>query len=253
MKRLAPAIIAVFIALTLAACGSGGRVWDASDLQGRTVGVLGDSASESCVAQYGGSVTLRTFSDTRTMSAALKSGDIDCAVCDKAAQRSMTGIFSGLRTLDGTFVDDDYTLAVSVDNRQMLEKLNSALLSIRENGTLGRIVDGWLEDGAFELGGEDGRDLTDVTVAVEPGFYPYAFYSEDGELTGLEIDVVRAVCRQLGLRPVFLEVEPDMLIYVAESGKCSFAAGRIAPDPNNGALSYTDAYMHDTQYIVVKK
>ena len=155
-------------------------------------------------------------------------------------------------TIDDKFVDCDYRLAVSVENTELLDNLNSAIRALNASGELDSIVKSWL-DGGGEEEHESGTDRTRITVAIDPTFYPYAFIGEDGEPAGIEIDLVWAVCGQLGLEPEFVTAQPGMLLYMAESGKTAFAVGRLMLDPDNDAVGYSAPYMHSTQLIVVRK
>lgn len=254
MKKILPAVLAAIIILALAACGTGieNKVYEPSDLEGKNVGVLANTASAGYALRFRGIFNVKYYDSLDAMAADLKNGVIDCAIADEGRADDMCGAASGLRTLDEPYVDTDYAVAVSVDNRLMLENLDSAVEELRRGGELGRIVSGW-NRGSYDGGYEIDESAPVVTVGVQPDFYPYAFYNEEGELAGIDIDVATAICEYLGLRPEFAPVESGKLLYVAESGKTSFTVGRITPDPSNGALSFTTAYMHSRQLIVVRK
>ncbi len=255
MKKLISTAVAVLIILSLSACGGrhpANEVHERADMSGRAVGVLADSASRGYLERYEGTLDVRTYNTAGDMADDLLDGGIDCAVADAGTYEKMRDAVSGITKLSEPFLDAQYVLAVSAENRLMLENLNSAIAQAASSGELELIAEAWGSGGsafAWEPGAED----RPVTVAVTADFYPYAFYGEDGELMGLEIDAVRAICAKLGLTPEFMAVEPDMLLYMAESGKTSFAVGRIEADPDNEGLSYTDSYLHSTQLIVVRK
>lgn len=255
MKKLFLTALAVLILLSLSACGAGvpdNHVFSREDLAGRSVGVLDGTASPGYARLYEGEIYVSAFESAEAMAAALKSGGIDCAIADGDTFDEMRDYTSSVKRLEEMYVDARYVLAVSAENRLMLENLNAAIGRLRDSGELDRIADSW------KLGMDSGQwapppDSRTVSVAVTADFYPYAFLDENGELRGLEIDVVRAVCADLGLDPEFMAVKSDMLLYMAESGKTSFAVGRIEADPENVGLTYTESYLHSTQLIVVRK
>lgn len=255
MKCFVSTALAVIMILALAACGGGGpenQVFERADLNGKAVGVLEGSSSPGYAQRYEGELSVTTFSGAEAMAAALKSGAIDCAIADAGTFDDMRGYSSALKKLDEPYVDAFYTLAVSADNRLMLENLNAAIGTLKGSGELDRIADAW-KLGLSALQPAEDSGARTITVAVCADFYPFAFYGENGELTGLEIDIVGALCAQLGLTAEFIPVEADMLLYMAESGKTSFAVGRIEADPENAGLAYTESYLHSTQFIVVRK
>lgn len=255
MRKLFSTALTIFILLSVSACNAGvpdNHVFTRADLSGKSVGVLDGTASPGYARLYEGEMSVNTFETPEAMAAELKSGGIDCAIADEDTYDAMRDYTSAVTKLDETYVDARYVLAVSAENRLMLENLNAALGRLRQSGELGRIASSWELGIGYENWAppEGGRT---ITVAVTADFYPYAFYDENGELRGLEIDVVRALCTDLGLTPEFMAVEPDMLLYMAQSGKTSFSVGRITADPEKEGLSYTESYLHSTQLIVVRK
>lgn len=255
MKRtLRAGLTALLFLLLLTSCGSGGgnKVYEVSDMAGKIVGVVSYTTSAGYIARFSEPVEIRYFDDAAQLKAALKAGSIDCALADPTVSRRLTrGSFS-LRRLDDMFVDCDYRLAVSVENRELLANLNTALRSLSADGTADRIVDAW-QSGEQASEHTPDPDRTPITVAIDPTFYPYAYYDAEGEPAGLEIDIVWAVCDKLGLTPEFVAAQPGMPLYLAEIGKTAFAIGRISLDPDNEAVSFTDAYMHCDEYVVVRK
>ena len=255
MKRIIFAALAVIMAAAL--CGCGGKlpentVHAAADMPGRTVGVLAGSPAEGYLGLYGQTMDVRSYDSAEALARDLASGRLDCAVADEATFDDMSGEVSGLRALDEKFIDRSYAIAVSEDNGKLLENLDSAIDKLRNSGELGDITD-VKRDVSREEPAEQDTGLTAVTVAVDPSFPPYAAYGASGALEGVEIDLAKRLCSILGLRPEFVAAEPDMLLYMAESGKVSFAIGRITADPEAASVLYTRTYMDSTQLIVVRK
>ena len=234
MKKILSAALAVFMICALTAChrGPANQVHSAADLAGKVVGVLDGSLSEAYMTAYG-RAEIRTYPDPRSLTADLRSGAVDCALVSSEDAGSVAR--SGLTTLSEPFADDDYAIPVSIENRLMIENLENAMIFLRASGQLGAIIDRW-ESGRGTGDYTADNDYEQITVAISADVYPYAFYDENGNLA-----------------PVFNVVAPDILLYMAESGKTVFAIGRIAADPNNRAVAFTSSYLHSTQLIVVRK
>lgn len=251
MKRMLCAIWALIILLFPASCASRrpNSVFSAGDIAGKSVGVLEGTASESYLRGMEGGVNIRLFTSVSALSAELRSGGVDAALADEdtAAQLLRS---SALRALDTPFVDSDYCIAVSEDNRGLYEAVESAVVNLSRAGVLRRIGEDWISGTAVPYSDEtEYRDT--LTVAVSDDFWPYSYRNRQGELMGLEIDVARRVCSELGVNAEFKVVKADMILYMAESGKVSFSIGRIAR--GGASVLYTSSYMNSKQEIIVRK
>lgn len=252
MKKLFCAAIAAVIIMTLVSCSGGGpenQVFSGADMAGKTVGVLEGSLSEAYMIAFG-RAEIKTYSDPKSLARDVRDGTLDCALVSSGDAGRVTG--RGLKTLDEPYADDDYAIPVSAENRLLIDNLESAMVYMRASGKISSIIDRW-EDGGEPQAYEPAPDAQEISVAISADVYPYAFYDDEGELAGIEVDVVRGICDYLKLRPEFSVVDADILLYMAESGKTAFAIGRIASDPDNEAVVFTSSYLHSTQLIVVRK
>lgn len=244
MKKLIPAAVAAILIIALAACSGSGGIEGREDILDKRVAVIDGSVAAGLVSHTDPELELVICDSAASLKDALKKGRADCAVADKAVAEELTGFLSGLKTVKEPYAAPRYAIAVSEDNRLMLERLDRALSDLESSGRLKELI-----------GGASGRTPAEggaVTVAVEPDFYPLAYVDDAGELRGVEIELVRELCAALGLAPSFLTADADMLLYMAESGKCAFAIGRLTAGEGEGLL-YTASYMDATQYIIVKK
>lgn len=249
MKKITLLLLPALI-LLLAACS--GRLPDntvdkPADLAGKTVGVLENSVTEGYLRDVADKVYIRTFSEKSSLAAELKSGALDAVIADETLSADLTRD-SSLRALDTPFINRAYCIAISEENATLLKNVNDALKTLRRGGTLDKLADWDEETFSFE---DEGETAGTLVIAVAPDFAPYAYYDENGALAGLEIDLARLLCRQLGLTPEFRVAERDKLLYLAESGKVSLAIGRITRGEN--AVSYSDTYLTSVQSIVVRK
>lgn len=254
MKKLISAMMAVSMMIALSACSGNvpaNYVHNVADMDGKTVGVLAVSDSAGYMDRFAGRVNVRQYETVKSLTAALEGGEVDCVLADAGTYRRMTGQSRSVTRLEEPYADCDYRLAVSIENKEMLKRLEAALKAADDRGALDWARENYKDPEKTVHVPDPEREK--VTVGVEPGFYPYAYYDGDGVLSGIEIDVAYAVCDELGLEPEFLIAQRDMLLYMAESGKCAFAIGRLAKDPDSQAVSYTGAYIHSTQLVVVRK
>ena len=198
MKKFFFAVLSALIIMTMSGCAEeipGNTVYGASDMPGKTVGVLSGTASASYMEIYGGSMDVERYDDVETMAAALKNGSLDCVVADIETFDEMKDYSSQLERLEEYFIDRQYCFAVSEDNTKLLDNLNTAIQALKDRGIIQQITSGRFESDfiGIESAAPSGTAET-VTVAVDPDFIPYAFYDENGRIVGMEAQVVRAVC-----------------------------------------------------------
>jgi len=245
------AVFLVIIILVTSGCVANmpdNTVRSADDLTGKTVGVLAGSISEHYAAAQD-EFNVKTFSDAAALAAELKNGGVDAVIASGDVSRELTKKPSVFRTLDTPYINASYRIAVSQENKTLLLNVNSRLSAMQRDGTLPNLINAWLSGEKTKTENEH-TGLPVLTVAIDPTIYPFCYRDESGNVTGLEVELIRAVCGGLGVEAEFHEVSPDMLLYLVESGKVSLAIGRLT---EGGAVSYSDSYLTMVQDILVRK
>ena len=93
--------------------------------------------------------TVKSFAKTTDAVEALKNGQVDCVILDKAPAQTLTDAANekgaGLTILESAYADEDYAIAVSKDNSGLMEAVNGALKELIEDGSLQKIVDKYIK------------------------------------------------------------------------------------------------------------
>lgn len=71
---------------------------------------------------------------------ALITGKVDSVIIDNEPAKSFVAANTGLKILDTAYVEEEYAIAVSKDNDELLEKINSAIAEFKQDGTLDGII-----------------------------------------------------------------------------------------------------------------
>ena len=108
--------------------------------------------------------------------------------------------------------------------------------------------------------GAQGTTLADVqkagklTVATSPDFPPFESLGENGEVFGIEIDILNLVCAELGVELEIQQIDFDSVLAGVQTGKFNMGASGISVTPGRqeNAL-FTDPYCLAAQAIVVLK
>lgn len=75
---------------------------------------------------------------------ALLSGKIDCVVIDNEPAKAYVAANTGLKILDTDYITEDYAICVAKDNTELLDKINTALQELKDDGTVQSIIDKYI-------------------------------------------------------------------------------------------------------------
>ena len=116
----------------------------AADLEGKTIGVqLGTTGD-----MYAGDVTenVERYNKGFEAAMAVAQGKIDAVVIDDQVAKSLAEGNADLKVLEEPFTEEDYAIAVSKDNTELTEKINTALAELKEDGTIQSIIDKYITE-----------------------------------------------------------------------------------------------------------
>ena len=75
---------------------------------------------------------------------ALKTGKVDAVIIDNEPAKSFVNANEGLSILDGSWVEENYAIAIAKENTELLEKVNNALKELTADGTVKSIIDKYI-------------------------------------------------------------------------------------------------------------
>lgn len=91
-----------------------------------------------------------------------------------------------------------------------------------------------------------------ITIATSPDFPPFEDL-QNGEYVGIEMDLVKLVCEELGYEYEFVSVDFDSIISGVQAGKYTLAAAGISVDEDRKKnVDFAKEYCLAAQAIVVK-
>ena len=90
-------------------------------------------------------------------------------------------------------------------------------------------------------------------MATNAEFPPYES-REDGEIVGLDVDMMRAVCDVLGYELKIDDMAFDSIIAAVESGKADVGvAGMTVNEDRLKNVDFSDSYTTTEQVVIVRK
>ena len=88
-----------------------------------------------------------TYPDGATAVQALTQGKLDCVIIDNQPAINFVAANEGLKILDTEYVTEDYAIAISKDNEDLLNQINAALEELIADGTVQEILDKYIVAG----------------------------------------------------------------------------------------------------------
>lgn len=230
------------------------------DLEGKRIGVqigtTGDIYASDYEGDEAGTVIERYNKGTDAIQA-LKNGKIDCVILDEQPSLAYTARNTELKILEEEFAVEEYAICISKDNTKLKDNINEALTKIKEDGTLEKIIENYIGDDSKK--GKNPYEKQDVSrengvliVATNASFKPYEYY-EDGKITGLDMDMMQALCDRMGMELQIEDMEFDSIISAVISGKADVGtAGMTVTEDRLKNVDFTDTYTTAKQVVIVK-
>lgn len=268
-----------------------GTVHTLDDLPGKNIGVLANSQADLYATdlelpsgEEAPSVIIRYHSLNQAVED-LKTGILDCIIMDASPAENYCSENEHLAVLEEVFSWQEYSICLGTSQTDLADTLNQTLALLEENGTLKEISDryittedvssdtsspenitGYAEDfdsetdsadfsGNPDAGETDSvRDGKLLRAATSSGFQPYVYYDENGELTGMDIDLACAVASQLGMEIQITDMDYESLFTSVADGTADFAIAGITPsDDLMDTCIFTDSYTTACQVVLVRE
>lgn len=119
------------------------------DLSGKIVGVQTGTTGDIYVSEEEG-VEVERYSKGFEAVQALTQGKIDAVVIDNEPAKVFVSENEGIKIIEEAYADEEYAIGIAKDNEELLEKVNTALNTLKESGAFQEVVDKYINDGEEE-------------------------------------------------------------------------------------------------------
>ena len=264
MRRRILCVLAVmmFSLFAMMGCGSDIEPSDISnidDLTGKKIGVQIGTTGDIYVSDYEGDEfgpTVERYNKGHDAISSLKNGKIDCVVIDEEPAKAFVKRNSDLSILEEEFTVEEYAICISKKNTELKDEINAALRELKEDGTLQKIIDNYIneDDNGFQYESPEGLTYEngELVMATNAAFPPYE-YHENNVITGIDVDMATAVADKLNRKLVIEDMEFDAIINSVQGGKADIGvAGMTVTEERLKNIDFTDTYTTAKQVIVVR-
>lgn len=264
MKKTILFLSIAIAAISLTACSSQKNTTEIKsidDLAGKKIGAqlltTGHLFAEESYANDEHGSEVIAFSKGADAVAALKKGVIDCVIIDEQTAQVFISSNDDLKLLDEPFETEEYAICVNKENKELLEKINTALNELKSDGTFASIVDNYIGDNQGKSPYVPDSNNTGVNgkliAATNAQFPPYEFFKED-KIVGIDADLAQAIADKLGMTLEIRDMEFDSIIASVQSQKSDIGiAGMSITEERKTSVDFSDSYVNTKQVIIVKK
>lgn len=99
---------------------------------------------------------------------------------------------------------------------------------------------------------ETGGDITSLVVGTDATYAPMEYMDENGEIVGIDIDIVNAIADELGIEVEFKNIGWEPLFPAVDNGEVDFAVSSVTiTEERQESFDFTDPYYIANQLILV--
>ncbi len=259
LRRGLVAVVALAVIAGLAACSSvpDNIIHSAKDMDGAAVGILRGTTTTNYVTNlFNDGAIVSSYDDRDELLNALISGRIDCVVMDNDITTAFLRRSTRITMLPEPYTDDAYSIVIAKENADLTAEVNAAIAQLQLDGTIAKILTAYISGGSYAytstLKPEDARGT--LTLAVDTSVTPFAYYDEEGNITGLDVDICTAICDILGVKLEVISNYASNLMDLVAKGQADMAMSCFVDNEADRALvDFSDSYYATTQMIIVRK
>lgn len=122
----------------------GSDIKNIGDLEGKKIGVQEATTGDSYATDDFGEENIKRYTNGAAAVQALQNGIVDAVIIDNEPAKAFVKENKGLNILETTYTDEDYAIAVAKDNTELLDKIDTALAELKEEGKIDEIVNKYI-------------------------------------------------------------------------------------------------------------
>ena len=157
------------------------------------------------------------------------------------------------KVIEIDLTEEFYAFGVDKEQPELLEKVNTFIKQIKDDGTLETICDKYFGDGTPEPVESAALDTSkdQLVVATNAAFEPFE-YMEGDKYLGIDMEIAKLLADYLGLELVINNMDFDSVCLSVGQHKCDIAmAGLTVNEKREEFVTFSDTYYEASQRIVV--
>lgn len=176
-----------------------------------------------------------------------------CLMLPMAACGQVVGRYRIVETLG----EQSYAIGFR-NNDYVRYYVEAALQELAADGTISGLANSWfIEDNTYfvarsgALDQFDGIPYRTLLIGADPDAYPLS-YMENGQFTGFDVELARAVCSRLGWQAEFISIKSEDAYVELSSGNVDCAWGGLTLDTSTTDYVTLTPYLTDELVIITR-
>ncbi|MBO7123953.1 MAG: transporter substrate-binding domain-containing protein [Treponema sp.] len=94
----------------------------------------------------------------------------------------------------------------------------------------------------------------ELVIALEGAWEPWNYHNEQNQLVGFDVDVAKELCRRIGVKARFIELEWERLLNCLEKHECDIVMNGVAITPERKERFYfSTPYAYERAVVIIRK
>ncbi len=250
-------IILIACMLMVSGCGkTKNTVNSLDDLEGKTIGVQMKTTGDIYSSDIK-DAQIKRFNKGEDAVKALRKGVVDAVMIDDEPAKVFAEKYEDVKILSEPYAEEEYGIAVNKEEQKLLRQIDQALDELKKEGTLDEIKKAWLQDGEKKTAYSSKSSKTgqmELIMVTNAEFPPYESKDSSGEIVGIDVDMMKAVCDKLDRKLKITDTAFDSIVVNVERKMADAGvAAMTITEERKKYVDFSDSYMTATQVVIVRK
>jgi polar amino acid transport system substrate-binding protein len=267
-KRLVPTILLVVSVVILAGItipivyqnneAKSGPITKLEQLDGKKICVITGTTGDFAIRERFKKAKVLDMSYPADAALAVRIGKADAFAFDKSTLQYLVAKNPDeFAILPGELATMEVAIPVRLDNKELVQKLNSGIAQLKADGTLDMMIKKWFEvyQGGdppmtkIKLTGKNGTLKMGTCLLEEP----FAFVS-NGEKVGFDIELAHRLAQILGVKLDIIDMSYDGIIAGLQTGKIDMALANFYKTPEEQqTMAFSNTYLKSGITVLVRR
>lgn len=218
MKRIISVILCFAFLFCLSSCGEETIALETEKIIAVEYDSINEVACEEYVLKDFSKVTYNSSSDVVL---AIENNKAECGILDEFELNSFVQAGRDIKQKERCEYSIDYCAYFSSENEKLQKSFNEAIKELQDNGTTDKIKTAHLKGDGFSSN-ESNNENGILTMLCDPSFENRVFTDDNGSVVGLDVDIAREICNNLGYDLEIVTADFNELFVKLEAGEGDF-------------------------------